>query len=112
LAGRRRCEPHCTCGLHNRAKKEATVVAEARGCACGCGKLAKPGSRYVVGHAARAKANRAMFGLPPELVERALAQPLTSRCDRCSWSAEGPAREAIKAFRTHPCVADRAPFTA
>jgi hypothetical protein len=39
--------------------------------------------------------------------ERALRQPLTSRCGRCGWSVTAPAAEAITAARAHRRVCQK-----
>lgn len=35
--------------------------------------------------------------------ERAMSQPMTSRCGFCEWHSTGPAGETLEAYRTHKC---------
>ena len=38
-----------------KAERKATVAREAKPCECGCGEMAKPGSRFLPGHDAKLK---------------------------------------------------------
>jgi hypothetical protein len=76
--------------------------------------MANPGSHYVVGHAARMKARREVYGLPRQVIEQNLARGMTSRCERCGWhSAKGEAASAaIRGFKSHSCLAETVLVTA
>jgi len=77
-------------------------------CLCGCQLQASPGARWILGHSKRGREGDRELTAGEQYRrderEKELARPLTTRCARCGFRHAGTVREAMAAFRAHPCA--------
>lgn len=98
-----------TKAMHARRRAERGLPPKqdpvAQPCACGCGQLAGPGNRVILGHGNRAAARRKGVGTPGQgsvkAHGRAMSETLTVACGHCDWSQAGPAGEVLAAQAKH-----------
>lgn len=91
------------------AAREEKRQAQRRPCICGCGKMATPGARFILGHGRKGKTKpRESFDSYER--NRKLAIPVVSVCGHCGWRLEGTVDETAIAFREHPCGGQISPL--
>lgn len=67
---------------------------EAQPCQCGCGKMARPGSRYLRGHHLNRTGQRPPGTISQHELEAAARQPVIVACAWCSFRVEAPNLDA------------------